>query len=188
MKVIFDLDQDFFFLPRVLDANTGEDSIENKIWRYKNQEQVIDAKKIVDKYNIKRKNYTIFRNHQQVFYYIKNNYGKIDKLLHFDAHSDIEDSNSNFLSIGNWIQYLINEDICNDIDWITPDFNYLGKFINSIGKQTIMKTNKGVEYKLYVSDINSHKWEQHIDEVLITVSPEFCPNNGLINEIINFMY
>lgn len=187
MKVIMDIDQDFFFLPEVYGDN-DTDTLEQKQWRAENQKQVIFVQELIEKYNLKGKQYTIFRDHNQAFWYIRNTYGKIDKLLHFDAHYDFFENEKDFkkgVGIGDWISHLIHKNVCNDIDWITPKTDWVKT------DDRYLTTHNSIfdyiPYKETFFDFENHEFQGDVTDVLFTVSPGFCPHSKLVYEFIEGM-
>lgn len=172
--VILDIDQDFFFYPPLY-----KEDFENKIKR--EQVQVIKVEDFIKRYNLKGKVYTIFRRHDQAYFFIKKYFQKIDKLLHFDAHYDFNGF-ENEISIGNWVGHLVKDGICNDIDWITSNKSIFNSNISY--KNTQNKSILGRRYEETFFDYDSHSWVGDVDCVLFTISYEFCPNMNVLSDFI----
>lgn len=168
--VVIDIDQDFFFDPPLYDMDFKEG-------HSKKQKQIISIEDFVNKYNLKERQYTIFRDHHQAYNYIKN-IGKIDKLLHFDAHHDFcgyhrEVDKIDDLNIGNWIGHLVKDGLCDDIEWITCNKDTVKN--DSCYLNTVVK-NYGKDYSETFYDYDNHIWNGEIDHVIFTISYYFCPN------------
>lgn len=171
--IVMDIDQDFFFYPPKYDKYL------------KKQIQVIDVQDFINRYKIKNKKYVIFRDHDQVYWYIKNNIKKIDKLLHFDAHHDLYQK-TNKIDEGNWINFLLTDKICSDVDWIVSHKEVIP---NDFLHETITQKRyiENIEYKQTNFDYQSHSWEGKIDHVLFTISPKYCPDLKVLNDFIKLM-
>ncbi len=168
--VILDIDQDFFFTPAFYGKQT------EAYRETKHMKQWVSPQEILDRYEIKGMGCKIFTNHNQVLDDIlENGYSNI-KLIHLDAHSDIEiDENgvvkkSDEPAVGNWVNYLINNGLCMSIDWV---------YNNPIC---------GNKFPVHSFDYFSHTWHGKIDLVYYTLSPEWCPPNNLIDEFKKGMF
>lgn len=177
MRVIFDIDQDFFFFPAVY----GDAEAEARAEGVFEQKQTYSIQDFVSDHSLAGRQYTIFKNHEQAYWYIRQMYGHIDKLITFDAHLDLLQNPATFfqepVSIGNWIGKLIMENRCDSLEWVS----FLDeKFLNDISKQTkseMMKLgSSNYEQKFLNYSSFSLAENQEITEVIFTVSSFFCPS------------
>lgn len=84
-SVVFDIDQDFFFNVKK-DAERPSEQLRYK----KDFVQTIDVRSLLIKYRLFEKPYYIFRSHEEAYWKIKELNLKNIKLLHFDAHDDLD--------------------------------------------------------------------------------------------------
>lgn len=177
---VFDIDQDFFFKYNST-KNMDELEANKKIEENKSEfTEFFSPKHLIEKYSIRNKPYFIFRNHEEALYKIRELDLNNIKLLHFDAHDDLErDDQESTLNKGNWVSFLINERRCSSVDWITPNFDGIKNFND--------KTALGTSFNLTVCGLENHPWAGRIDYVFYTLSPEFCVHQKFILEFVEEM-
>lgn len=177
MKIILDIDQDFFFYPPLYGSLE-----EVKELNHLNQKLIYRPIDIINRYNIRKKPYKIFKNHNEVALdIISKNYKNHEvKLIHLDAHHDLTIKNNNEvvmikyheITIANWINYLIFHEILSSIDYI---------YYNIEENQKILKAWE-TEILWSEFSFDKHTFKGPIDYVYYTLSSEWCPENNLVDE------
>ncbi|MFW6226456.1 MAG: hypothetical protein ACOC3V_05820 [bacterium] len=159
--IILDIDQDFFF--------TYEGESKTQTGEPEDFIEQITIQDVLKKYDSENAPFKIFSQHDEVYYEIHRMKIKDIHLIHLDRHDDLErdEYNSKCINLGNWISYLINDEIVKIVDWVSfQDLN--------------ISQDKKFNEKKYT--LNSQNYFNHqplnIDYIFFTLSPEFVPHHN----------
>lgn len=173
--IILDIDADYFFLP-TFDGDLIEPQSKRDEVYYKAPDQIDD---VIKKFNLQNANsfFKVFDTHDKVYHELKelNTNNRKLILVHIDAHSDIEITESlRPVDLGNWISHLIMEDM------IEPDIYWINQNIHE--KQTAQYGVNEKMYRLHISKLKDFNFTKRIYITFWTHSQEFCPTNNLLEE------
>lgn len=173
--IILDIDLDYFFLP-VFSGTLVPENKKDEVY-HDAPDSYID---LIQHFNLK--NFSgeikVFKNHDEVYYELKK-LNRKSSLIHVDAHDDVSHSSIKNVDLGNWITHCVRENL------IHPEIFWINQMTSNTYRSEYSVENK--KYFLNTSKLKDFHLKSKIDKIFITKSPEFCPNNNIDIQIIEYI-